>query len=100
VGFFSSVLGVAVGAWLRDLYPEEKRGEFSGYTILFNVAFTMVPGPLIGSWLIHAFGERRLINGEEAVIPAPVIFQVGAAIALLSILPMLRVKETLQKKES
>jgi len=97
---FSSVLGVAMGAWLRDLYPEEKRGEFSGYTILFNVAFTMVPGPLIGSWLIHAFGERRLINGEEAVIPAPVIFQVGAAIALLSILPMLRVRETLQKRRA
>jgi len=96
---FSSVLGVAMGAWLRDLYPEEKRGEFSGYTILFNVAFTMVPGPLIGSWLIHAFGERRLINGEEAVIPAPVIFQVGAAIALFSLLPMLKVKETLEKRK-
>ena len=93
----SSVLGVAMAAWLRDLYPEEKRGEFSGYTILFNVAFTMVPGPLIGSWLIHMFGERRLINGEEAIIPAPVIFQVGALIALLSILPMLKVRETLKK---
>jgi len=34
----------------------------------------MVLGPLIGGWLIHAFGERRLINGEEAIIPAPVIF--------------------------
>jgi len=96
----SSVLGVTMGTWLRDLYPEEKRGEFSGYTIPFNVAFTMVPGPLIGSWLIHAFGKRRLINGEEAVIPAPAIFQVGAAIALLSILPMLRVRETIQKKKA
>jgi len=58
----------------RGAEASRARGEFSGYTILFNVAFTMVLGPLIGGWLIHAFGERRLINGEEAIIPAPVIF--------------------------
>ncbi|MEM1523738.1 MAG: MFS transporter [Thermofilaceae archaeon] len=92
-----SCSGVAIGTWLRDLFPEEKRGEFSGYNILFNVAFTMIPGPMIGSWLIHQFGERRVINGEEAIIPAPVIFQAGALIMLLSVPLMLKVNETLRK---
>jgi aminoglycoside phosphotransferase (APT) family kinase protein len=41
-----------------------------------------------------------LITGEEAVVPIPVTFQIGAAIALLSIPPMLRVKETLQKRKT
>lgn len=94
---FLSCNGVALGAWIRDLFPEEKRGEFSGYNILFNVAFTMVPGPFIGSWLIHMYGERRIINGEVAIIPAPVIFQASSIIMLLSMPLLLKVRETLRR---
>ncbi len=96
VSFLNSS-GVAMGAWLRDLFPEEKRGEFSGYNILFNVAFTMIPGPFIGSWLIQLYGERRNINGEVALIPAPVIFQAGSIIMLLSVPLLLKVRETLRR---
>lgn len=94
---FLTCNGVALGTWLRDLYPEEKRGEFSGYNILFGVAFTMIPGPFIGSWLIQMYGERRIINGEVALIPAPVIFQAGSIIMLLSIPLLLKVRETLRR---
>lgn len=95
---FLTCNNVAVSAWLRDLYPEEKRGEFSGYNILFGVAFTMIPGPFIGSWLTQLYGERKTINGETALIPAPVIFQAGSIIMLFSVLLLLRARETLQRK--
>ncbi|MCS7104958.1 MAG: MFS transporter [Thermofilaceae archaeon] len=90
--------GVAVNAWLRDLYPEDKRGEFSGYNILFGVAFTMIPGPFIGSWLIRQYGVRSVVNGGEAFIPAPVIFQAGAVVMLASLPLILKVRETLYRK--
>lgn len=86
---------IATGAWSKDLYPEEKRGQFAGYLILFSVAFTMTIGPLLGSWLTTTFGVQSMINGQQGYIPSPLIFQVGGILTLLAALPIFLMKKQL-----
>ena len=84
---------ISTGAWTKDLYPDDKRGQFAGYFILFTVAFTMVPGPLIGGWLTTQFGIATIINGQAGFIPTPLIFQVAGLATLVALIPMMFVKE-------
>jgi MFS family permease len=79
---------VATGAWTKDLYPEEKRGQFAGLYILFNVAFTMIPGSLLGGWLSNKFGQTIVIDGNAGSVPPPLIFQVAAGLVLLALIPL------------
>lgn len=87
---------IATGAWSKDLFPEDKRGQFGGYVILFSVALTMVPGPLLGSWLITTFGIPTVLDGKAGFMPTSLIFQAGGIATLLAALPLLRIGK--QKK--
>ncbi len=80
---------IASGAWSKDYYPDDRRGEFSGYMTLFYVAFTMIPGPLIGSLVIESYGIRAQIDGRDGIIPTPQIFFVAAGMILLTLIPVL-----------
>ena len=83
----------ATGAWSKDLFPEERRGEFAGYFTLFYVAFTMIPGPLIGAIVADRWGIRATIDGKPGIIPTPEIFVVSAVLILITIIPLLFAKE-------
>ena len=85
---------IATGAWSKDLYPEEKRGQFAGYLILFSVAFTMTIGPMIGSWLTTTFGMQAIINDQNGYIPPALIFQVGGFATLLASIPIFLMKKS------
>lgn len=91
---------IATGAWSKDLFPEAQRGQFAGYVILFTVAFTMVPGPLLGGWLATRFGIPTVLEGRAGFIPTPVIFQAAAAATLLAALPLfwIKTKETMDDR--
>jgi MFS family permease len=84
---------IATGAWTKDLYPEEKRGQFAGYFVLFNVAFTMIPGSLLGGWLATAYGIPTILDGKAGTIPTPLIFQVAAGLILLTLIPLLIIRK-------
>ena len=84
---------ISTGAWTKDLFPEEKRGQFAGYFILFTVAFAMVPGPLLGGWLSSTYGIPTVIDGQAGFIPTPLIFQVAGIATLVAALPMLLIPE-------
>jgi len=84
---------ISTGAWSKDLFPEEKRGQFAGYVILFTVALTMVPGPLLGGWLATTFGIPTVLDGQAGYIPTPLIFQVAGCATLLAALPLLAVRD-------
>lgn len=88
---------IATLAWSKDLYPDDRRGEFSGYTTFFTVAFTMIPGPLIGGLIVERYGIKTLIEGREGVVPTPEIFMIAALMMMLPLIPVLRAKE--KKKE-
>ena len=85
---------ISTGAWSKDLFPENKRGQFAGFVILFTVAFAMVPGPLIGSWLSTNFGTPIMINGQAGFIPSPVVFQVAGLATLVAAIPLFWVKDS------
>jgi MFS family permease len=84
---------ISTGAWTKDLYPGDKRGQFAGYFTLFTVAFAMVPGPLIGGWLGTQFGLPTVVEGRAGFIPTPLIFQVAGLATLAAALPLVFVKE-------
>jgi len=83
---------IATSTWARDLFPEEKRGQFAGYYVLFNVAFTMIPGPLLGGWLASTFGNPIMLDGKAGFVPPPLLFQVAGLMVLLAIIPILTIR--------
>jgi len=83
---------IATGSWSKDLFPEDKRGQFGGYVILFSVALTMVPGPLLGSWLITHYGISAVIDGKAGFIPTSLIFQAAGVATLLAAIPLLTMR--------
>jgi len=86
---FAVAVSVASVAWLKDLLPEQNRGKFLGIRMIFWIAVPMIVGPAIGSALIQTFGIPTVTNGEAGFIPVPIIFQVGSAVALLGLIPLL-----------
>ena len=95
---FMNTWSIANGSWIKDLYPEEKRGQFSGYFILFTVLFTMVPGSIIGGWIASEYGIPTVIDGQPGYIPTPLIFIVSAILILLTIIPLIPAKEVKKEK--
>jgi MFS family permease len=79
---------IATLAWSKDLFPEDKRGQFAGYYVLFAVAFAMIPGPLIGGWIGSQFGIPTVLDGKAGFIPTPLIFQVAGLATLLALIPL------------
>ncbi len=86
-----AAFGIVSGAWLKDLYPTQQRGQFQGVRMVFWVLIPMVIGPAIGSFLIRTYGIPTLLNGEAGFIPTPVIYYVAAVINLVALLPLLRI---------
>lgn len=84
---------ISTGAWTKDLYPEDQRGQYAGYFILFTVLFTMVPGPLLGGWLASTYGIPTVLDGQAGFIPTPLIFQVAGVATLLALVPLFWAKE-------
>ncbi len=93
---FIMAWAMAVGAWRKELFPEEKRGQSSGYATLFTVAFTMIPGPLLGGRLASTYGTPIVIDDQAGFVPGPLVIQVAAGLTLLAALPILGAKEALR----
>ena len=87
---------ISTSVWARDLFPEEKRGQFAGYYVLFNVAFTMIPGSLLGGWLSSTYGTPIVLDGKAGFVPSPLLFQVAGVVVLLAVIPLLTIRT--QKK--
>jgi len=82
------VVAIASMAWLKDLLPEDKRGQFLGIRMIFWIAIPMVIGPAIGSWLVQAYGAPITLNGEAGFIPSSILWRVNGIVGLLSIIPL------------
>lgn len=76
-------------AWMKNLYPEDQRGQFEGIKQVFYVALPMVFGPLIAAPVINAWGVEKMVNNVAGMVPGPSLFLVSAAVTALSILPLI-----------
>jgi MFS family permease len=89
---------VAMQTWTKDMFPEDKRGQFAGWYIFFNIALSMIPGPLLGGWIANTYGLPTIIDGKAGMVPTPLVFQVAAGMVLFTLIPLLLIKKG-QKKE-
>jgi MFS family permease len=90
---FMAMWHISAQTWIKDLYPAEKYGQFSGYYLIFNVLIGMIVGPLIGGYIATQYGKPIVIDGVPGTIPPPLIYIVGAFIVLLAIIPVFKAKE-------
>ncbi|GAB3910821.1 MFS transporter [Larkinella knui] len=80
-GFSTGFKPTGTSAYVADIVPDERRGEAMGVLGLSG-SVGMAFGPAIGSWLTSAFGLNPL-------------FYTSSTLALLSIIILLNMKETL-----
>lgn len=86
-------------SWARDLFPEGKKAQFAGLTVVFVITLPMIIGSNIGSFVISTFGTPIVVNGEAGFVPTPILLYITAAITLLSIIPILLIKQDRQVKQ-
>lgn len=84
--------GIAANSWIKELLPEDSRGRFLGVRMIFYVLLPMLIGPRIGSTLITTFGLPTILEGKPGYLPVALIFQVGALLGLLALIPLLFLK--------
>ncbi len=85
-------------AWIKNLYPEDQRGQFEGIKQVFFVALPMVFGPLIAAPVINAWGVEKLVNNVAGMVPGPSLFLVSAAVTAISILPLIVANRMLKRR--
>lgn len=75
----------ALMIWVKNLYPEDKRGSFEGIRLLFYVLIPMALGTTIASPIIKTFGNP-IVNeyGVAGHAPTSMLFVIAAAIALVT----------------
>ena len=80
--------GIVSNSWIKDLLPVDSRGRFLGVRMIFLVLLPMLIGPRIGSMLIQTYGLPTVLDGKPGFLPIALIFQVGALLGLLALLPL------------
>ena len=77
--------------WVKQLYPEDSRGQFEGVWILFFVLIPMIGGSLLGQFAVKHSGETFLdtVSGQTQYIPDSSIFLYGLIFILLASVPLL-----------
>lgn len=75
--------------WVKQLYPEQSRGQFEGIRILFFILIPMFIGTIIGNIIIKN-GAGTIMNeyGIYENIPTEAIYMWAAAVALLTFIPL------------
>ena len=77
--------------WVKQLYPKDSKGQFEGIWILFFVLIPMIGGSVIGERVVKLGGETFVNAASEQTefIPNGMIFFIGAAIVVFSLIPFL-----------
>lgn len=94
IGIFGAGIGYVlmmqtVTAWVKNLYPEQQRGQFEGIRMVFAVCLPMVIGPLLSGFVITQYGVHRVIDGVSGMVPTETLFLVSALVTILTVLPLI-----------
>ncbi len=93
IGVFGAGIGYilvlqSLTAWMKNLYPEEQRGQFEGLKQIFFVCIPMIVGPAIATPIINHLGIEAEINGASGMVPAPSLFLISAILTLFTLIPL------------
>jgi MFS family permease len=80
-------------AWMKNLFPEEARGQYEGIRMLFYVALPMVFGSMLANVLITNFGAQM----GGGVIINSTVYYILAGMNVLIIVPSLLADKFVKK---
>lgn len=89
--------------WMKQLFPEESKGQFEGFRIVFFVLIPWVVSPFIANPIIKNNGKITDADGMEAFLPTHVLFLISTALILLTFIPLIfaaRQRSLREKAES
>jgi len=75
--------------WVKQLYPEDSRGQFEGMRVLFFTLIPMMIGTIIGNIIIKN-GAGTIVNeyGITENIPTEAIYSWAAVLVILTLIPL------------
>lgn len=76
-------------AWIKNLYPEDQRGQFEGVKQIFFVCLPMIIGPAIATAVINRYGIPGTIDGVSGMIPTQSLFVFSAILTCFTVLPLI-----------
>jgi len=74
--------------WMKQLFPEDSKGQFEGFRIIFFVLIPWIVSPFIANPIIKNNGEILDSNGLTAYLPTHVLFLVSTVLILLTFVPL------------
>ena len=74
--------------WMKQLFPEDSKGQFEGFRIIFFVLIPWIVSPFIANPIIKNNGEIIDSNGLSAYLPTHVLFLVSTVLILLTFVPL------------
>ncbi len=92
---FMQVLSV----WMKQLFPDEAKGQFEGFRIIFFVLIPWIVSPFIANPIIKRNGEILDANGLTAYLPTHVLFLVSTLLILLTFVPLVFAARERKKRE-
>ena len=75
--------------WMKQLFPEEAKGQFEGFRIIFFVLIPWVVSPLIANPIIKSNGQITDTNGMAAYLPTHVLFLISTGLIVLTFIPLI-----------
>ena len=93
---FMQVLSV----WMKQLFPEEAKGQFEGFRIVFFVLIPWGVSPFIANPIIKRNGEILDANGLTAYLPTHVLFLVSTLLILATFIPLVFAARERKKRET
>ena len=102
-GIFGAGIGFvlvsqSLTAWVKNLYPEEQRGQFEGIKQIFLVCIPMVAGPMVSAYVINHYGVMMETDGVTGYIPSETLFLVSALLTLFTFLPLIPAGRMLRRR--
>lgn len=99
-----AVLGIIVGAIIRDFTPEDKTGLFQGVRMIFMVLIPMIAGPRLAS-VATKNSSITYINdlGAENILPSSRMFLIAGILGLFmfaTMIPLMKKGLDPSKKEN
>lgn len=105
VGIFGAGIGYVLilqtlTAWIKNLYPPSKRGQFEGIKQVFFVCIPMIFGPSIATFIINNFGNQVIKDGISGMVPNEKLFIFSAAFTVFTFLPLYFAARHFTKRQS
>ena len=75
--------------WMKQLFPEDAKGQFEGFRIIFFVLIPWIVSPFIANPIIKRNGQITDANGLSAYLPTHVLFLISTGLILLTFIPLI-----------